>query len=569
MRLIPWPGRVPPSLACIALAVVLAAAAGWCAVHVSRVYYGLGPYHDDSASYRCTAVATYALYANGGRLAALGPALRQKDGLDVTLRVLLAPSALLPFYGHLAVLLPFLTLFLFLALRLVRERTGSLALGLAAVAFVFALPCVYHPLRGIADYWKDNLATWLLAGAALSWFLSEQLRRRRWSLLCGVLLGLLGMQRTALAVYGALLFAPLLAWGAVVRLRRDGWRTALLDVAAAALPPAAAAGLVAVLQWDCLYRYYLVSCYNFGDRWAIVGYLWGCAGRGGLWTWLALGGAYGLCLLRPALWKQHAPEALAGLWLAAGLPLAIVLTRAHYPAFLAVWQPLLIAVLAALLPRALAPVPRRLFAGTLLAAALACAGWQYAHWSDHAQTLGRALAPVRRSYDRVADALLAQPAPRHYGLFFSECASPFWCQVYFDRHVPFEPQTFYMAVHDSYFRGTYPGRGAPEVAAALVAQMEAYPDALAVAYCEPTDLSRLTAHLEYRDPMDLSVAVFAALDEHLQHSPHWQVVERLALDSFRPVYVFRYSPRPLTAEEKWGAVLPDASPPGTPTGSTP
>jgi hypothetical protein len=557
MRLIPRPGRIPPSWVCIALAVLLTAAAAWGAVRVSRAFYAHAPHHDDSASYRYTAVAHYALYAEKGRAAALAEALRAKDGLDVTLRLLVAPSALLPFYGHLTVLLPFLALFLFLTLWLVRERTGSLALGLAAASFVLALTCVYHPYWGIADYWKDNLATWLLAGAALSWFLSEQLRRRGWSLLCGLLLGLLGMQRTALAVYAAVLFTPLLGWAAVVRLRQVGVRAALLDLGAAVLPPAAAACLVAVLQWDDLYRYYVVSCYNFGDRWTVVAHLWGNAGRAGPWTWLALGGAYALCLLRPALWKQRTPEALAGLWLAAGLPLVIVLTRAHYPAFLTVWQPLLVAVLAALLPTSLAPVPRGVLAGALLVPALACAGWQYAHWSGHARVLGRETAPLRRCYDRVADVLLAQPAPRHYGLLFSECSSPFWSQVYFGRHTPVEYPAFWMAVHDSYFRGAFPGRSAPEVADALVGQMEAYPDGLAVAYCEPTDLARLPAWLTYRDPMDFSVAVFAGVDERLQRSCHWKVIKQLSLDPFRPVYVFRYSPRPLTAEEKWHDVRPD------------
>src|SRR5262249_13766190 len=113
MRLIPRPGRIPPSWVCIARAVLLTAAAAWGAVRVSRAFYAHAPHHDDSASYRYTAVAHYALYAEKGRAAALAEALRAKDGLDVTLRLLVAPSALLPFYGHLTVLLPFLALFLF------------------------------------------------------------------------------------------------------------------------------------------------------------------------------------------------------------------------------------------------------------------------------------------------------------------------------------------------------------------------------------------------------------------------------------------------------------------------
>ena len=77
---------------------------------------------------------------------------------------------------------------------------------------------------------------------------------------------------------------------------------------------------------------------------------------------------------------------------------------------------------------------------------------------------------------------------------------------------------------------------------------------LAVAYCEPTDLLRLPDYLKPRDPMQFAAQVVAALSSYWQQSDHWKVLRRLDLPPFRPVYVFQYSPRPLTPAEKWADV---------------
>jgi hypothetical protein len=523
-------------------------------VRVNSAYYLRGTHHDDSASYHADAVHHYQLYHEQGLGPALLSALRTKDDLDVALRLLLAPALLPLFYGHLAVLLPFLALFFFLLLWFVWRRSGSLLPGLAVAAFVFAMPALYHPTWGMADYWKDNLATWLLAGAGLAWLLAEGFRRRGWALLCGLLLALLGMQRTALAVYACLLFGPLFALAAWRRLRREGCRTALLDLACACLPGLAAAALVASLQWDNLYRYYLVNCYQYGSAASIAAYVWRCAGWAGLRTWLALGGSCVLCLLCFRQWQRYRGEVLVGLWLAGGLPLAIIVTSAHYPWFLMPWHPLLVVLLAVLVPcdfsQARPLLSLRPFAAVLLLLAVGCSLWHYNRWLVMARAQGRSDAYLRHAFDQVAEALAAEPGPRHYGLFFYECNAPFWCQAFFGRRVALEPPAFFMAIHDSYFQ-SYGRRGSAEIAADLVARMEAYPDALAVAYCDPEDQGRLPAGLKPRDASARAVEIFTAVNAHLRRSPHWKAVRRLELDTFRPVYLYRYSPRPLPNEEKW------------------
>ena len=67
--------------------------------------------------------------------------------------------------GVWAIVSPAVTLLVF---WFVSTRTQSVPLGLAVATFVFALPPLYHPFSGMADYWKDNLGTWLLGSAAVS-----------------------------------------------------------------------------------------------------------------------------------------------------------------------------------------------------------------------------------------------------------------------------------------------------------------------------------------------------------------------------------------------------------------
>src|SRR5207244_8850232 len=108
-----------------------------------------------------------------------------------------------------------------------QRRTGSLLWGLAVVMIAFVFRPVYHPVQGITDYWKDNLAIWMLGSALVSWFLSEDGSRRGWSVLSGICWGMLALERPVVAVYGALLFLPLLGAGVYRRFRQDDLGTLL------------------------------------------------------------------------------------------------------------------------------------------------------------------------------------------------------------------------------------------------------------------------------------------------------------------------------------------------------
>src|SRR5262249_19171419 len=157
-------GRLPTPLILMATAMGVAVLAGWIAVQLARGYYAIAPYHYDSAFYRMHAVYFHQVFEKEGMIAALQQSVRTKDSLDVTLRLLFTPRFLLHRFGHLAVLLPFLALFTYLSMWYVFTRTSSLPSSVATATFLFTFLPIHGPfgepyIGGIADYWKDNLAT--------------------------------------------------------------------------------------------------------------------------------------------------------------------------------------------------------------------------------------------------------------------------------------------------------------------------------------------------------------------------------------------------------------------------
>jgi hypothetical protein len=545
-----WRHLLPPAL-CVVLAGFLTTAAGVVSLRCSRIYYATSFHHFDSCCHRYRAVEYCQMGPYQSLPAILKQALSEKDGLDLFLRALLAPTTLGHFYGHLVVLLPFLALFLFLLLWYVYQRSGSLLLALAVGAFLFVLPMIYDPVYGISDFWKDNLGTWLLGGAAVSWLLSEGMVRRGWSALSSVLLGMLVMQRTAEAVYAAPLFAVVFLIAAWRCWRGAGWRKALADAAVFVVPASVLTGLVACLQWDSLYDYYFRSAYDYGTFSSVTAYLLHVGGdfaRGRAFLGWTLGGcALGLVVLVRR--RQQVGELLTSLWWVIALPLGIILTKGHYHHFLTLWFPLVLVLFAALMPRGLRPAWRGPLAVVLLLLAAWCSAKEYRRDVAEVRRQAQDNVDVYRLFDQMADVLVATPAPRRVGFLFDECYGELWSQVYFNRGTWLEAPRYFMSVHDSYYRFNFPGLTPPEIANKILATMERDGGLVFAAF----DLNDLFTNPNFSDRSQdrFAVQVIRAQMDHLQKSPHWRAVASVFSIRFGTVVVYEHSPRPLTAMEKW------------------
>jgi len=551
--------RIPLALVGLMLAIVLVGTAGLLSVHLSESYYQIAPYHYDSAAYRMQAIRFHETLITQGRLATFLQALQTKDGLDLSLRTILAPSSLLHPYGHLAVLLPFMGIWLILLVWYVFARTNSLLLGASTVMFIFAFPLIYNPYMGvtpyqggIADYWKDNLATWLFGSAVITWMLSNNLARPRWAFLCGFLLGLLVMQRSALAVYAAILYLPLFCWAVYQRISLDGLLQACVQIAIFVAPAALLGGLMIVLQWHQLYQYYFVTGYSYGTPVQVARYLFNGLAYGVSFAPIVMAVAYLFCVLTISYWKPHLNDIMVAGWITLGFPLAIIISSAYYFGFYAIWPVLLVIFLSTLLPRTLKIDGNRLLALSLLVVSLISSAVQYHISAEQSRTVALNIAYLRRFYHDLASIIIAQPEPRKYGIFFDEVGSPFLNQAFFDEKVLLDAPIAYMMVHDTYYRVAFGDLTAQEIADQNVQALEHYPDALAIGYCDATDVLKYTNLEPKENPLAVDVAI--KMNSYLLRNPHWQVFRKLDA-AYGCLYAYRYSPQALTEVAKWQGMV--------------
>jgi hypothetical protein len=546
---------VSPLVASLFFAFILTAFAGLVAVRLSQEYYSVGPHHYDSAFYRLIACQFYNLFQSQGLSTALAQALQSKDSLDIITRLLLAPRLLLHPYGHLSVLLPFMGLFILLVINYVFTRTHSWICGIAIVGFLFSFPIIYNPMViGIADYWKDNLATWLMGSAVMSFILSRSLAYRRASFLSGLLLGLLTAQRSALAIYAALLFLPLFLWAVYQRIRTDDLKAAILRIGVFLTPAVLLSGFIFLMQWQMLYNYYFVKGYDYASPLQVAQMLLlGSRERIGFSFFLIVGICL-LCSLRIKHWKHRANDILIASWLVVGLPLVVSITRCLYSGFHAVWTILLIVLLATFFSSFLESVKsRRIFILGLLFVAIGSSFLQYAISVVLAHERAAYTAPLRRFNDDLTNIIMALPKPHEVIFLHDEAEGPFLNHVLFNRHIPLTPQegiTFvgFMSIHDSYYRAAFGNVSVRKIVDTIISNLEQHPGTIAVAYCDPSDVQTNLAFQP--DGKNVATPVAISLTSHVMHSLHWKALTKL--DSpYGCLYVYQYCAQPMTGIAKW------------------
>lgn len=552
--------KIHPAILSIIIAVVISLVAGVISWQLSKAYYADALYHYDSAYYRAQAVQFYDQYSVDGRWHTFIQTLRQKDALDVGLRVLLVPDTLLSRYGHMVVLMPFMVLYMALLVYYVQKSSGSWMLGLACASFLFTFSFVFDVYWGIADYWKDNLSTWMFGASVLAWILAEKLDNWKFSLLSSTLLGLIVVQRTVNAVYAAFLFIPLVLWALRYQFSENGVRGVAVRLLAFVVPGLVFGGLIAILQWQSLYGYYFVGGYAYADSTAIAKYLF----RGIV---MGMGSAdqpfgvipygtgngpfvlifvYVICLLAITSWKKQGLDIVTAAWFVVGLPLLVVVMRAYYHGFFVLWMPLLIILLATLMPRAMTVVNTRVYGLMLILVAVITAGTQYSRSSNQAQDLLSQSAPYRVVMTTLAKMIVAEPSAQTYAMFFNETDSPLYNIVYFDLGKRVGPPAARITFHDAYYRAAFAGQTPEQIVANNMKLLEQTDGALAVGHCNLNELYQPVS-----DP--LASAAILGLNRYLLESPYWRTTHRLK-SPFGCLYVYRYSSQPLSSAEKWGAM---------------
>jgi len=135
--------------------------------------------------------------------------------------LLFAPELLAKRTGHMATALPALGVFLFLLGWTIYRRTRYVPYALACMALFCALPGMFSPTRGLSAYWLDLPAAFLAGAAALCLLNSSGGRNLKWLAGFAVLTSGAVLSRYVAGVYVFVMCTPVLAGYLLLRWRRE------------------------------------------------------------------------------------------------------------------------------------------------------------------------------------------------------------------------------------------------------------------------------------------------------------------------------------------------------------
>lgn len=550
-RLLTWATSRTAGIALLALAAT--ALLTWLGVSILEDYHQRAHHHYDSAAYRYSSILV-SQQSKGARWATALNLLWQKDSLDVVLRLMVFRRSLEYYHGHLFVQVPFMALFFFLALYYVHQQANSLLYGTAALSCVLIFGACYHPVQGLMDYWKENLAVWLLGGALLSWFLSEGGTRRGWSMLSGVLWSLLALQRVVLVVYGAAILLPFLIVALAWRIRHDNWRKICADALAFGLVPAIVATFMAATQARSVYEYYAVAGYGYDTPLGIANWLFEHPFNAPLGFRLGLLGVIAIPTL--GLLASRPPQIgrlVAGIWLVVALPALVIATKAMYHSFHTVLLVLTITAVCRLVPTHLSAPSLRKLSIALLAVSLVAGMAQSRYYAARMEQLAQTNTDFRQLFRNLGVCLATRPPNGGVGFFFDEDLALVEVQLFYDKGVRIAPATtrYFMSTHDSYYTYAFPGKSPEAIATEIISKMEEGQGGMAVVHADPEDYVRRIGGIY---PDAVHVQVNTRIIRHVQASPNWKATRYLHSEYYGPLLVFQQSNEPLSPHDKWAAL---------------
>lgn len=546
----------------ILFAILFATFAVTIAIHFSQLYYATAPFHYDSAFYLYRALQLYDVVLDNGRLqAALQILHLDKDFLDILLRVLIFPNSLQMTYGHLVVAFPFMVLFNFQLLQIVIKKTQSVWSGLLVVSFLFCFSFIYTPYQGIADYWKESVAMWILGSAFLSFILSDYLKNWQNSLLSGILFGLLIMERTGLSIYAALLLLPLVL-KTFYTFYYQSSKTYFFSIMLFIIPAGLICLFVGLMEWNLLYQYYFVKGYDYVSTfhvtkhliWLIIHFKWQ------LLPIITLAILTLVCLLSTP-YIQFSSDILIASWLVIGFPLMISLTRGMYDGFYNTWCVLLAIFFATILPVHLNTSMNRLTLNFILSTIIVCSiSIQFYLINQNRLDLMKNYAGWRVFYDALTDTIMKEKVPRNFSFIMDEDYAPFYDHIRLNRQIAFKQMNIvgFTSVHDSYYAAEFSDmtKNPQKLADDIIQSLEVYSSTsspvLTVAYCDPKEVEKSQAF--GMDSQKIAIPIITEQTQYLKTSSHWQSIKKLN-SPYGCVFVYRYSNSPLTHTQKWQIVF--------------
>jgi hypothetical protein len=492
-------------------AVVLAAIVAVLCAKIEDTYLKHRPFFYDPLSYLYENCVLHERVLHEGRWAVIASELR--DGwapLRTVPLLLFAPKALEMKDAHLFTAAPALALFLLLLGWMVERGSGSLALSAGAMVFCCAVAGFYHPHFGMGAYWLDLTGGFLMGAAACCLGLSEGARKIPWLVAFGVIAALAVWARQATGVYLFIACGPILGAAIVTRARRspNRWQDILWPSAAVGIPVCLLAGPFFWTRFSPLYSYYVEASYGYQSVWDSLAFTYQVFLQRVTWQYLLVCFLVMAAGLGSRWWRGAClpfAAVLGSLWLANATLLFLGLSCQIGGAEHAVFPGVLLIVVGCFWAWGPASgIPHESAARTL-----SCKGFKIraaclplatgaglfvvsAIFSADGIRAGFSSAASYRENDRMQKAFFdtlsdqISKLPRNYifGVYFEEAGALLYVNGFFRNAVPKIDRTFYFVVHESYWKASYPGLDAAEIAALGVKQMESNVD-VALVFSDP------------------------------------------------------------------------------------
>jgi len=537
------------NIAVIALfSFFLALSVAFISVSLSREYYKTAPYHYDSSAYRTQALDVFDCLKEEGFTKALKLSLSTKDSLDITLRLLLLPAGLQHRYGHMLILFPLMLAFIAVTAVYVLKRTARLSLACLCPTALFVYPLFYHPYWGIADYWKENLATWMLGIAIVTWLLSDNMRKRPWAFACGLMLGLFAMQRTGIILFVGLLFLPLLISAVVQTTIKKDFHTAFWDAFTLIIPAAFMLDIVICFQAFDLYEYYAKGSYAYGshsDIWKFI-----LNGISSSWAKPKMdffpGTYYSITtipfILAPVFIfsatasrrrMSISSDAVKSLWFVIGLPMIMIAASTYYYGLFALWPILFTILLATLIPKQTTLKQSRIITILLIFAITSGSIIQYHVTTRNADEIAKRDGWYRTLMLTVADEITRSGNPQQpYAIFFNEVGAPLANHVRFDLKQKIGQPEIRLTFHDKNIIRRFSGLPAAQIVRTEMQRLESMQDPIVIAHADIGNL-----YQPANDP--LASAFTKGLNLYVQNHSQWKVTRTIP-SAWGPLNVYHY-----------------------------
>lgn len=519
------PRRVTLAIAAWALLATLTAAS--LSVALERRYLDHNPYFFDAVSYSFYNAKLYLRLQDVdlSRVVADELSNNNRHPLRTVPLLVLAPKLLAHPFGHMATSLPALFVFIFLLGWTVYARTRRLLPAVAGSSVIVLLPGLYEPVSGIAAYWLDLPAALLIGASMLALLNSDGARDFRWLVAFVVLGSCAAFVRYISVAY--LLFAavPVFAWYLVGRVMDDGnWlRSVAAPFAVVAGSAVAVAGPYLFWHVGSVGEFYRLYGYALGAPYDVAALALGASfiqfvRPAGIILGLLL---VGVCatLALAAVWRRKAIVAplLVRLWVALAVPVFLVFvvkTSAIHTVSYAVIL-LLVAVMAPCTKFASrSALLGRVGIVIVLVFAASCGGYYKSAWKDAAQPSEEA-AEAKALQTALADRLV-QLGPRIvWNAYFDEISWLPSLDAFFRHGILPLPlgQDYVFSIHETVYKGNYPGWSTDDINAALVDNANRWLD-VAVVFDRPEDAERYL-------PNSASRSAARHIAESVRQDPDW------------------------------------------------